>query len=287
MAAASHADAFARMTAARLLSAAAACPNQPGVPGQVRQLADAERAELEKQVAGFDARLAADAGDREALRGGGAAALALGNAPRAAELLSRLTDAAPGDAQAWQLLVRGAGLKFIVWEFNVTLNRHVFGQITGYGPARCVADLCSARQCGGLAAAGAGRLECGRSTLHVTSQSAPVHQLPTCSQARAVGDDQSVSATYWEAVSCPTPAFCSYNSHCLGHASFAMQAEARAAAADWKGAAAAYERARAALPAPDLDVLQGLAGALVADAQPQRAVEVRARLRSMTRAPKL
>ena len=54
-----------------------------------------------------------------------------------------------------------------------------------------------------------------------------------------------------------------------------MQAEARGAAADWKGAAAAYERARAALPAPDLDVLQGLAGALVADAQPQRAVEVR------------
>ena len=76
----------------------------------MRKLAEAERAELEKQVAGFEARLATDAGDREALRGSGAAALALGNAPRAAELLTRLTNAAPGDAQAWQLLVRGAGI---------------------------------------------------------------------------------------------------------------------------------------------------------------------------------
>ncbi|KAK9835042.1 hypothetical protein WJX81_006516 [Elliptochloris bilobata] len=128
---------------------------QPTAAQQKRQLADAERAELQKQVAGFEARLAAEAGDREALRGGGAAALALGDAPRASELLTRLTEAAPGDAEAWQLL-----------------------------------------------------------------------------------------------------------------------AEARGAAADLKGAAAAYERASAALPAPTLDVLQGLAGALVADAQPQRAVEV-------------
>ena len=55
--------------------------------------------------------------------------------------------------------------------------------------------------------------------------------------------------------------------------------EAWGAAADWKGAAAAYERASSEAPAPTLDLVEGLAGALLADARPQRAVEVRSGLR--------
>ncbi len=72
------------------------------------RLADAERAELRQQAARFEARLAADAGDAGALRGAGAAALALGEPGRAAALLVRLANAAPADGEAWQLLVRSS-----------------------------------------------------------------------------------------------------------------------------------------------------------------------------------
>ncbi len=71
-------------------------------------MGEEERKELEKQVAAFEARLAANGGDREALRGAGAVALALGDAGKAAALLGRLTEAAPADLEAWQLLVRPA-----------------------------------------------------------------------------------------------------------------------------------------------------------------------------------
>ena len=37
---------------------------------------------------------------------------------------------------------------------------------------------------------------------------------------------------------------------------------------------AAYERASSEAPAPTLDLVEGLAGALLGDARPQRAVEV-------------
>ena len=199
----------------------------------MRQLAEAERAELEKQVAGFEARLAADGVDQEALRGGGAAALALGNAPRATELLARLTDAAPGDAQAWQLLVRAIGCSaYSAW--------------TALERSSCGVSYCACAQV---------------IIMHISNGCLMrVNPGPRCQlfcSSRGLG-------------------VCSYAVCRSEHASAAaVQAEARGAAAEWKGAAAAYERARAALPAPDLDVLQGLAGALVADAQPQRAVEVR------------
>ena len=74
---------------------------------QVRRLGEEERKELEKQVAAFEARLAANGGDSKgAARCGARSALALGDAGKAAALLGRLTEAAPADSEAWQLLVR-------------------------------------------------------------------------------------------------------------------------------------------------------------------------------------
>ena len=50
----------------------------------------------------------------------------------------------------------------------------------------------------------------------------------------------------------------------------ALQAEARAMLGDSKGSAQAYESALAAKPAGDVELLQGLVSALVADGNPQQ-----------------
>ncbi len=50
-----------------------------------------------------------------------------------------------------------------------------------------------------------------------------------------------------------------------------VQGEVRSGAGDFKGAVAAYKRAAAEAPEPDLTLMQGLAEALVADGRQQEA----------------
>jgi hypothetical protein len=57
----------------------------------------------------------------------------------------------------------------------------------------------------------------------------------------------------------------------------ALQAEARAKLGDGKGSAQAYESALAAKPAGDIELLQGLVSALVADGKPQQVCRFLAR----------
>ena len=99
-----HARAFASECQHVVELYAQACKTVPYVL-QNRELSADQKAQLKQQAQQFDAQLASNSQDVEALEGAGVSYAQLGDFKRAESLLSKLTTAKPMDAEAWRLLV--------------------------------------------------------------------------------------------------------------------------------------------------------------------------------------